>query len=204
MPPAYRSLRSTWGVNRNGLRAVTRFFPGILLRKDHRVLAEPAGMLGKRMDDFKACLRTALGIGQGSCLEKGAPAGSLRGRMVNLRTAVAELTGASFAIVLTDAAYSPLRRYQVILPILPGEGRAAAPSVARIPERDWFAVFHPRPSFVLLPIPVVQSVWHTTDIVRETRYVVDAVTLPRSSGACGSTFRFRRFLDTLRSKPTWW
>jgi hypothetical protein len=38
-------------------------------------------------------------------------------------------------------------------------------------------LFNPRPESVLLPPPVIQSVWYGRDIVHETKYVLDEDTL---------------------------
>src|SRR5690349_11954075 len=67
------------GLNRNGLRARTHFYPGVLLRIKHADLPGAAGRLGRSLDHLRIALRTALGIGQGSCLNPAAPSGSRRG-----------------------------------------------------------------------------------------------------------------------------
>jgi hypothetical protein len=165
------------GVNRNGLWIRTHFYPGILLRRDHERLPAPAGSLGRSIDDFKTCLRQALGIGQGSCIAGGVPTGSRRGRIVELQPALSGTMQTRFAVLLAEAGYSRSKNYQIILPIIPGDGKAAAESVLQIRDREWMSVFRRRPLSVLLPIPIVQSVWYTTDILRETAFVMDDATL---------------------------
>jgi hypothetical protein len=165
------------GVNRNGLWATTHFCPGILLRKDAGTLPPPAGTLGRSTDSLKACLRRALGIDQGSCLGPDAPAGSRRGRIVELRPPLSRDARARFAVLLTDAEYSRRKNYHVILPMVPGDGKAAGESVLRISEGEWMSVFHPRPASVLMPISAVQSAWYPAAILRETGEILDGSAL---------------------------
>jgi hypothetical protein len=165
------------GVNRNGLWSSTHVYPGILLRTAREVLPQPAGTLGKSTENFKACLRRALGIDQGSCFCHDAPGGSRRGRIVELQPALSSELQTRFAVLLTEAGYSRRRNYQIILPIVPGDGKAPAESILQIRGRAWMSVFDKRPQSVLLPIPVIQSVWYGTSIVRETEFVMDRSTL---------------------------
>jgi hypothetical protein len=164
-------------VNRNGLSATTQFYPGILLRKDVGALPPPAGTLGPSTESLKACLRRALGIDQGSCLDPEAPDGSRRGRIVELRTALARDVRARFAVLLTEAEYSRRKNYQIILPLIPGDGKSAGESVLRISEREWMSVYRSRPASVLMPISAVQSAWYSAAVFRETSYVMDGLTL---------------------------
>lgn len=165
------------GVNRNGLSATTQFYPGILLRKDAGALPPPAGTLGRSTESLKACLRRALGIGQGSCLNPDAPAGSRRGRIVELRTTLSRDMRAGFAVLLTEAEYSRRKNYQIILPLIPGDGKSAGEGVLRISEREWMSVYRSRPASVLIPISAVQSVWYSAAVFRETSNVMDGATL---------------------------
>jgi hypothetical protein len=173
------------GVNRNGLSATTQFCPGILLRKEIGTLPPPAGTLGKSIESLRACLRQALGIDQGSCLAPDAPAGSRRGRIVELRPALSRDVRARFAVLLTDGEYSRSKNYHVILPMIPGDGKAAGEGVLRISEGDWMSVFHSRPASVLVPISAVQSAWYTAAILRETKEVLDSPALSQiDRGLC--------------------
>lgn len=79
--------------------------------------------------------------------------------------------------MLTEARYSRIRHYQVILPILPGHDAAATPDDLRVSSRDWLSVFADPVQSVLLPIPITQSVWYSDDVQGETEYVVDEETL---------------------------
>lgn len=176
------------GINRNGLREHTLFYPGILLREDYAFLPAPAGTLGKSMGPFRSALRAALGIGTGSCLTAGAPAGSRRGQIVELRRSLARDVRTRYAIVLTEPGYSRARHYDVILPLLVGDGRLASDTILRVAQREWFEVFGHRPRSVLLPIPVVQSTWYEADIIGETPHVVDDETLTDIDVALRSFF----------------
>jgi hypothetical protein len=85
--------------------------------------------------------------------------------------------GTGFAAVLTEHEYSAQLRYQAILPILPGVSGGTPHRDQVISWRNWFAAF-PRPvQSVVLPIPAMFSLWHSTGIARETEYVLDEESL---------------------------
>jgi hypothetical protein len=166
------------GLNRNGLWATTRFYPGVLLRTSFVQLPDEAGRLGKSLDDLRAALRIAFGIGQGSCARPGAPARSRRGRIVELQPALAGDLRTRFAVLLTEPWYSRAKHYQIILPVYSGEGRRTNDDwVLGVSSRSWLAVFPERTRTALLPIQVTQSVWYADDIARETEHVLDEDTL---------------------------
>jgi hypothetical protein len=165
------------GLNRNGLLARTWFYPGILLRRSYDQLPAHVGSLGAALEYLRSSLRVALGIGRGSCMRLDAPAGSRRGRIVELDPKVGSFLGTRFAIVLTEPEYSRAKNYQVIVPVIPGDDMAAGPTVHRIEQRAWFGVFPRRVRSVLLPIPAVQSLWYASAFARETEFVVDEDTL---------------------------
>jgi hypothetical protein len=164
------------GLNRNGLRSRSYFYPGTLLAVSHERLPPHSGFLGKSLAELRTALRFALGIGRGSCLGPYAPAGSCRGRLVYLSAALARGLGASAAIVLTEPAYSAQRNYQIILPIFTKFSREGGTYDLLVSGRDWLH-FLPAHSRVMLPVPLTQSVWHDAHITRETEYVVDDETL---------------------------
>lgn len=165
------------GVNANGLDLPTFFYPGILLPYDYDDLPPHTGVLGPAMKPFRAAIRTALGIGTGSCLAQGVPAGSRRGKIVVLEDSLASWLRGRHAVLLTEHAYSRERAYHVAVPIISGEERVSDPTVLRVREAPWMELFNPRPESVLLPPPVIQSVWYGRDIVHETKYVLDEDTL---------------------------
>lgn len=174
------------GLNRNGLRSNTWFYPGILLREECDGLPDPAGWLGRDLDGLRAALRTSLGIGCGSCLHRDAPAGSRRGRIVEVQPNAASYLGTRYSVVLTEPAYSRARNYDVILPIRPGDGYVGSEGVVRIGSREWLAVFAQPPQSVLLPIPVVQSLWYASSILHDTQFVMDDDSLAEIDRAlCG-------------------
>lgn len=167
------------GVNRNGLAERTAFYPGILVRDRCERLPAHAGTVGTSLRALRAALRDALGIGTGSCLTIGAPAGSLRGRIVRVSHRLARALRTPFAVVLTQPRYSRARNYQIILPLVTDRAEVTAPGVLRLPAGEWMAVFTKPSSFALLPIPLVHSVWHARDIEHETTYVLDETSLAR-------------------------
>jgi hypothetical protein len=161
------------GVNANGLVERTFFYPGVLLREEYANLPAHGGILGRSAADLRAAIRTALGIGSGSCLHPGAPPRSRRGRIVVLEKSFAAALRTPFAVLLTEHVYSREKRYQVFVPILRGDGRVADPSVLTLTPKPWFGVFNQPTRAALLPVQVTQSAWYEDDIVHETRYVLD-------------------------------
>ena len=170
------------GLNRNGLRLRTYFYPGVLLPIEHEYLPPPSGFLGKSLNGLRAALRVALGIGRGSCLRSIAPADSRRGRVVQLAGDLARDIQADHAIILTEPAYSAARNYQIILPIFTSFRREISAHDLLVAPRPWFEVFPTPMDHVLLPIPATHSVWHGEAIERETEYVVDEDTLAEIDG----------------------
>lgn len=167
------------GLHRNGLRATTYFHPSALLPVPHEHLPSPVGFLGRSLVELRKALRTALGIGTGSCLVLDAAAGSIRGRLVVLSAALAQDIGASVALVLTEPQYSAERHYQIILPVFATSTQPAANHDLLVSGRDWLRAIPAAADAVLLAIPATHSVWHPDDIARETEYVVDDDTLAK-------------------------
>lgn len=165
------------GINRNGLHVRTCFYPGTLLLLEQEDLPSPAGFLGRPLADLRNALRNALGIGRGSCLSPGAPAGSRRGRIVELKSQIAHALRARFAVLLTEPRYSRATNYHLILPVYPGAAGDTHELDLQISGRDWLAVFPGAMRTALLPVPVTQSVWYAHDVARETEFVVDEDTL---------------------------
>jgi hypothetical protein len=104
-------LPAQTGVNANRLGHPTRFYPGIIYPVECSQLGTFLGYLGKRLPEFRAGLRWALGIGTGTCWVAGAPAGSCRGRLVRLKEQVAAELRTPIAVLLTEHAYSREKRY---------------------------------------------------------------------------------------------
>jgi hypothetical protein len=165
------------GLNRNGLRSRTWFYPGTLLPIPHEHLPPHTGFLGRSLDELRDALRSALGIGSGSCLHPSAPANSIRGRVVVLAEHLARDLHTALAVVLTEPGYSVARNYQIILPIFTTFGRETSSHDVLVSAREWLDVFSARVDRALLPIPATHSVWHEDDIARETEHVVDDETL---------------------------
>jgi hypothetical protein len=84
--------------------------------------------------------------------------------------------GTTRAVVLTEPMYSRQRRYQLILPIIP----RSPPHVGThdlLLSRDVLNALGMHARSGLLPIPLVQSIWHEEDVVRETEHVLDETIL---------------------------
>jgi hypothetical protein len=174
------------GLNRNRLRARTWFYPGTLLPLDHEDLPQHAGFLGNLLAELRSALRTALGIGQGSCLGAGSPAGSLRGRIVVLSTALSHDIRTAFAVVLTEPRYSAQRSYQIILPIYSLSVEKTGEHHVVVSSAEWLRDVPAWKEGIVLPIPTTNSVWHAYDIKGETEHVVDDGTLDQIDRAlCG-------------------
>ena len=172
-----RVTPSGTGINRNGLGAPTLFYPGALLRLEKEDVPVRSGRIDPSRSGLRRALRAALGIGAGPCAASRNVSDSRRGRIVRVGVQVAEELGTSWAIILTEPAYSRAARYQVIVPVRRGDGFRAGASVLRVSGRDWLRVLDPALQTGLIVIPLTQSVWHRDDIAAETESVVDAVTL---------------------------
>jgi hypothetical protein len=124
--PAYRFLTPELqpvGGGQEGSFALTSRF----LMVDVRTLSQASHQASPR--DIQGCLasvRQGLGIGKGP-----APPGgrSVRGHLARIEAPVRDVTGLEFGIVVTDHAYSGMRRYQAVVPLVdlgdllePGEG----------------------------------------------------------------------------------
>lgn len=165
------------GVNRNGLTARTYFYPGALLLAHHPDLPPHVGFLGRSLSALRAALRTALGIGRGSCLSHRMYAGSRRGRIVLLAGPVARLLHTRFAIVLTEPRYSARKKYQLVVPVLRATDAEPDENHLRIFSPVWRKVWNQPTESALLPIALTMSVWQPDHVARETEYVVDDDTL---------------------------
>lgn len=167
------------GLHRNRLRAGTYFYPGTLIPMEYRDLPPHVGYLGKSLDELRAALRTALGVGRGSCLRPEAPAGSRRGRIVVVNPILARVNRTPFAVILTEPGYSREAQYQVILPLFDFTGQEVGANDLLLPAGAWSRVFATRPDHAVLPLPTIHSVWHAHAIARETRHVLDEDSLDR-------------------------
>jgi hypothetical protein len=176
------------GVNANGLQARTFFYPGVLMPAEYPLLPAHTGNLAGVLRDLRQALRNALGIGSGTCLHPAAPARSRRGRIVLLDARFTSAFHTRYAVVLTEHRYSCSKRYQVVVPIVRGDGVQEGPNVVRVERQDWFAIFPDRASTALLVAPVVQSVWHDEDIVDETPFVIDSASLELLEGRLCAMF----------------
>jgi hypothetical protein len=140
------------------------------------------------MEALREATRKALGIGSGSCLDPSAPAGSRRGRIMVVERELASVLRTRYVAVLTEHHYSRQRRYDVVVPLIPGDGVTAASSVLVEEDHEWLAAFDPPVGRVLVPVQVVQSTWYADDVVRETRHVLDDETLREIDGRLCALF----------------
>ncbi|HYH82734.1 MAG TPA: hypothetical protein VEX86_23275 [Longimicrobium sp.] len=143
----------------------------MLLATRYALLPPHTGSLGTALHDLRRALHRALGIGAGT------PPHSRRGRIVRLHRSFETVLRTRHAVLLTEDRYSLENRYQVIVPIIRGDGVREDESVVRVPRQPWFEIFSEPTSTALLPAPVIQSVWHRDDIVDETGFVIDSATL---------------------------
>lgn len=155
---------------------------------EYPLLPAHTGNLAGVLRDLRQALRNALGIGSGTCLHPAAPARSRRGRIVLLDARFTSAFHTRYAVVLTEHRYSCSKRYQVVVPIVRGDGVQEGPNVVRVERQDWFAIFPDRASTALLVAPVVQSVWHDEDIVDETPFVIDSASLELLEGRLCAMF----------------
>ncbi|HYH82732.1 MAG TPA: hypothetical protein VEX86_23265 [Longimicrobium sp.] len=167
------------GVNANGLRTRTFFYPGLLYPINYSELPAPAGFLGKRLLELRRGLRRAFGIGTGTCLDPGAPRGSRRGRIVRLSEAIAADFRTAFAVLITEHVYSCEDRYQLLIPILRGDALRSTSGGLLVENQSWLSVFAKPTHSAVFPAHLVQSAWYTADIAGETSHVIDQSSLQR-------------------------
>jgi hypothetical protein len=165
------------GLNSNGLHATTYFYPAALALTDAGTLPSAAGFLGKSLPAFRAAVRAALGVGRESCRDPASPPGSRRGRIVVLTPPAARELGSAFALIVTEPEYSREKRYQIIVPILPGPRGQPEQYDVRVMKAEWFTVLQRPVESALFPVTLTLSIWHVQAIARETEYVVDDETL---------------------------
>ncbi|HET7232602.1 MAG TPA: hypothetical protein VFJ16_21510 [Longimicrobium sp.] len=165
------------GLNANGLSELTRFFPGILYPVERPQIKSILGYIGRRLPDLRAELRHSLGIGSGTCITSGVPAGSWRGRIVRLHDHVERDLRTPFAVLLTEHTYSREKRYQAIVPIYPGGTLRSNGSVLIVEHKPWMNLFSKPETTAAIPVQLIQSVWYPTDIAGETPHVIDDASL---------------------------
>jgi len=105
------------------------------------------------------------------------PEGSLRGRIISFYPEVAARLQARFGIVLTEHVYSRERRYQLVLPLVRGDGLIAAPGILQVSDKPWFQIFNQPTTRAFLAAPLIQTVWHPDGIAGETAFVLDLESL---------------------------
>ena len=166
------------GVSANGLRHTTHFYPGILYRERHEVLARTrVGHEAQGLGTLRRLFPAALGVGTGTCVLRGAPAyGSWRGRIVRLHPRSATAFRSDAAVILTEPKYSLRRAFQLLLPILPGDGATVSGPVLTIKEREWVRALGAEVTTALLPLPALHSVIHGESITGATEHVIDLET----------------------------
>jgi hypothetical protein len=171
-------MPSSTGVNANGLKTRTFFYPGVIFPIEYAQLPQHAGFQAGSLREFRNTLRRALGIGTGTCLRRGTPPRSRRGRIVRLANEVADDLRTPFAVLLTEHVYSQERRYQLLVPILRAEALRSLEGGVLATDKDWMEVFaRPTAAAAVFPVQLIQSAWYGDDIAEETPFVIDEATL---------------------------
>lgn len=169
------------GRNDNSLEKPTHFYPAILVQQGHHELPRPtetvwrgnrarpraARIFHAEFRQVRALIGPSLGLGTGTAAHAAAHPGSWRGRIVPMSDEYHEETGVRFALVLTAHAYSAAEHYQVLVPIVPGDGKQAPPSVVRAAGQEWIRLLGPHVQTALLVVPALESVWHHAHIETE-------------------------------------
>lgn len=166
------------GRNDNALEKPTRFYPAVLVQQAHDELPRPTETVWRQgrprhraarvpdteFQSVKALIAPSLGLGTGTAMQPGAARGSWRGRIVALSDEYHADTGVRFAVVLTAHHYSAAEHYQVLIPIVSGDGKQAPSSVVRATGQPWIHVLGPHVESALLVVPALESVWHHAHI----------------------------------------
>lgn len=134
-------------------------------------MEERVGRIVEELPALRRSLRSALGIGTGSCGGSGVAGGSWRGRVVVPRPAVAEEVDCEHALIVTEPRYSLRERYQIVVPLLDPD--LFEPHKLDVPLS--VGTVGPR----IAAVNMVQSVFHHRDIRRATEVAVDELALRR-------------------------
>ena len=128
------------------------------------------------MEDLPAIrheLRTALGIGTGSCIDVDLPRGSSRGRVVAFTPAYLRKTGFSHGLVVTEPGYSRLGRQQTIVPVLPEGGFEPGTLDVVVHGRAWIGEIFTGEKSVILATALVATVFEGDAVAAYTNVVLD-------------------------------
>jgi hypothetical protein len=183
------------GVGDNALDKPTRFYPVILVQQVHdelprltdivqrgnRLRPRAARVSAADLQAVRELIAPALGLGSGSTARAGATPRSWRGRIVPLSDEYFADTSVRFALVLTAHRDSSAEHYQVLVPIVAGDGKTAPSSVVRATERPWIRVLGPHVQSALVVVPALESVWHHSHIEADDENMppvfIDPITL---------------------------
>jgi hypothetical protein len=169
------------GRSDNALEKPTYFYPVILVQQAHDELPRPtqtvqrgarrrpraARVADSELNAVKALLAASLGLGTRTARADSSPRRSWRGRIVALSDEYHDETSVRFAVVITAHAYSAAEHYQVLVPIVPGDGKQAPGSVVRASNLEWIRILGPHVITAFLVVPALESVWHHAHIQAE-------------------------------------
>ncbi len=159
------------GINANGLRDPTYFYPGILdqLTVDD-LPRQRAGHVTPHLSALRQALSRTLGIGTGPAGSSRTPARSRRGHLVPW--ALPGATG--WGIIVTAHAYSAAQSWQTLVPVVPvAEEQPASASVIVRRGEAWAHAVTPTATVAVLPTAVF-AVWERREIAGPGPGVVPA------------------------------
>lgn len=158
-----------------GFSAPTYVTPCRLVLAASEDMHRMAGRIIDEMPAIRGELRQALGIGTGTA-RRGVAAGSWRGRVAELGEALAEESGFSLGVIVTEPAYSLARRYQLVVPILDAEEYDVQPNDVVMAGQQWITDLVDSGE-VIFAVRLIQAAFHPTELKRVLATVVDDATI---------------------------
>jgi len=149
-------------------------------------MREKVGTVVAAMPAVRKQLRRAIGLGNSS---SGGVTGSLRGFIAELASDVAEECGARWAVIVTEPAYSRVRRYQLVLPLLNASEYEEEAADVRVAGKGWIRHLSGEWGVFLLSPKYIQTAFHERELDRVLPLVIDHDTVERIEHA------LTRFLD---------
>ena len=139
-------------------------------------MREKVGTVVAAMPAVRKQLRRAIGLGTGNSWS-GAVTGSLRGFIAELASDVAEECGARWAVIVTEPAYSRVRRYQLVLPLLNASEYEQEAADVRVAGKEWIRHLSGEWGVFLLSPKYIQTAFHERELDRVLPLVIDHDTI---------------------------
>lgn len=136
------------------------------------------GRLSDEMEELRAALLRALGIGGGAKVDGATPEAGWRGTIVRFVEPLRQELDCSHGLIVTEPAYSSRQRYQLVVPVLDLEEFESAGLDVVVEEKEWLASLFGDFRPVAFAVEMIQAIFHPVEVEREAA-VVDDETVSR-------------------------